>query len=150
MIWAAHHFGADHFNLLRRIPMLKLSTLLTATAAALALTSTAYAAEKTTVKAESTMEHSKNGGYDKTNAEKTTNASGTVSNEAETKLKVNDDGSAEKTTTSEHTNDPKGLMNKHTDKTVVKDTDKDGVVTRTRTRKVDGKTVYDSSSEKTK
>ena len=129
--------------------MLKLTAMLATTTAMLALASTAQAADKSTVKSETTMEQNKNGGYDKTSTSERTNASGRVASESEVKLEVDRDGESEKTTTIKHTDDPKGLMNKHTDKTVVREKNEQGKTTLERTRKVDGKTVIDSSSEVT-
>jgi hypothetical protein len=130
--------------------MLKLSAMLATTTALLSLSGTALAADKTTVNAESILEHGKNGGYKKTDSVENTNSTGTVKNESETKLKVSNDGSTEKTTTTEHSNDPKGLMNKHTEENTLKEKDKDGRITREHIQKVDGKTVYDNTSDKAK
>ena len=128
---------------------MKISTVLVTAAASLLIAGAAVAAD-TDVKAETTLDHSKNGGYDKTTTLSKSTPSGTVSDESETKLKVKDNGDSEKTTTSKHVNDPKGLLNKHTDKTTTKEKTTDGSTTVERTHKVDGKTVSNSSTEVTK
>ena len=125
---------------------MKLTTLLATTAAVMTFAGVAVAADKTSVKAETTLEQNKNGGYDKdTTVEKST-PSGSVKDESETKLKVDDNGDSEKTTTNKHVNDPKGLMNKHTSKDTTKVKTKNGTTTTEHTKKVDGNTVIDSNS----
>jgi len=131
-------------------PMTKLSAMLATTIAALALVGAATAADKTSVKAETTLEHDKNGGYEKTTSSEKVTPAGKVSSETETTLTVDDNGDSEKTSTTKHVNDPKGLLNKRTEKVVVKRKNNESGTTVERTHKIDGKTVLDSSTEVTK
>jgi hypothetical protein len=130
--------------------MKRLSAILLTTVAAFAVSGAAEASDKTSVKSQTTMEQGKNGGYDKTSSSVEVTPAGKTSAATETKLKVEDDGDSEKTTTIKHTKDPRGLMNKHTDKLTVKEKVTEDGSSVERTRKIDGKTVLDSSSEVTK
>ena len=125
--------------------MTKLTALLATTAIAFA--GAAFAADKTEVKAETSLEHSKNGGYEKTTKVEKETPSGAVKQETKVELDVKDNGDATKTATTTSVNDPKGLMNKKTSKDVVKTKVEDGVTTTERTKKVDGKTVVDTKTE---
>lgn len=121
------------------------STLL-ATAAASCLLAGAAIAADVDVTSETTIDHSKNGGYDKTTTNSKSTPAGKVSDSSETKLNVSNNGDSEKTTTVKHVNDPKGLLNKHTDKTTTTEKNTDGSTSTERTHKVDGKTVSDSTT----
>ncbi|MFM9890056.1 MAG: hypothetical protein ACKVOE_05345 [Rickettsiales bacterium] len=117
-----------------------------ATTTAMSLTTPVFAADAS-VKSETTLDHSKNGGYDKTTRAEKKTESGRVSSETETNLDVDNNGDTTKTTTTEDVNDPKGLLNKHSTKTKTKVKVEDGERSVEHTKKVDGKTVVDEKAK---
>ena len=124
---------------------MKLSTLLVSTVATFAIAGAAVASDKTSVKAETSLENKDNGGYTKETTVEKNSPSGTVKDETKVDVKVKDNGDTDKTATTEHVNDPKGLMNKHTSKTKTEQETKDGKTKTKHTKTVDGNTVENTT-----
>ena len=120
---------------------------LLAAVAGIALTSPAFAADAS-YEAETSIEKSDDGDYEKTTKEELNDTSGTTTS-VETNVDVDrdDDGAVEKTVTKEVVEDPKGLFNKT--KTTTKDTVKseDGEVKTEHLKKVNGDVVEHSKTK---
>lgn len=123
--------------------MNKIATLL-ATTAAIALAAPSFAADKTGVKSETTIERKDNGGYERNSTAEKTTAAGKVSAETNVDLSVDDNGDKERVTTTKEVNDPKGLMNRETVKTKTTETLKDGKMAVESHKTVNGKTVAET------
>lgn len=129
------------------------SILLTSTAI-LAFSASSFAADKETYQATTKIEKDTKGNYSEKNTVVKNDFDGTT-NSSEVKLDISVDskGNTEKSKTSERVSDPKGLGNKHIIKTVDTEKTKDGQVTTTHTKTVNGKNVegtkdsYKTSSE---
>lgn len=123
---------------------MRISVLLV-TASALAFSSAAYAADEK-YESKVKVEKKDDGSYKETSKTSHTDTAGTTtSSERKVDVDVDSDGSTDKTVKTETTTDPKGLMNKETEKT--KDTEKskaDGTVSTSHKKTVNGKTVEDT------
>jgi hypothetical protein len=126
---------------------MKKTFALLASVAAFSLGAPAFAAD-TAAKVETKVEQDSKGNYDeKTKTEKTDAAGTTVSTEKKVDVDVDSKGNVEKTATTKETTDPKGLMNKHTEKT--KDTvkTKHGKTVHKHKKSVNGKTTENTTTE---
>ncbi len=129
--------------------MQKLLTMLAI--AGVTLGAPAFAADKVTSETDthSKVESKSDGSYEETSKAKQVRTDASGKSSAETKVDVNVDktGEREKTTTTTQVDDPKGLFNKS--KTVTKDKvkHKDGKVTVSHKKKVNGKTTEDHTEE---
>jgi uncharacterized membrane protein len=119
------------------------TALLLASAASLALTAPAFAADKETFKSETKIEKDSKGNYEaKTETTKTDAAGTTTSMEKKVDIDVDSKGNVDKTVKTEEVVDPKGLMNKTKVKTTdTATTNADGTVDSTHKKVVNGKTV---------
>lgn len=122
-------------------------TLLLASAAAVALSAPAFAADKETYKSTTKVEHDSKGNYDAKSATTKTDAAGTTTSKEKTvEVDVDAKGNTDTTVKTEESTDPKGLMNKTKVKTT--DTEKakvDGTVDTTHKKTVNGKTVEEET-----
>ncbi|MFZ4542226.1 MAG: hypothetical protein ACOYNL_10635 [Rickettsiales bacterium] len=120
-----------------------LTTLLATTAFVVA--GSAIAADAT-YKSETTVKKSDDGSYKKESNVESKDAAGKSSATVKQEKDVDSDGDSSRTTTVEKVNDPKGLMNKKTDK--VKETVKvkDGKTKVETKHTVDGTTVEDKTA----
>lgn len=116
--------------------------ILLATTAMMALSAPSFAADKETFKSTTKIEKDAKGNYSENTSVSKTGLDGTTNTE-DTKLdiKVDANGNSDKSKTVKLITDPKGLGNKHV--IVVTDTEKskDGKVTSTHTKTVDGKNI---------
>jgi hypothetical protein len=120
---------------------MKYQALLLATVATLALTSPAFAAEEK-YETKTTVTKQDNGDYEKKELTTSTDAAGnSESLEQKVEVDVDPKGNVEKTVSTKHVSDPKGLANKHV--VEVKDSSKvkDGKLTSTHEKTVDGKNM---------
>lgn len=114
------------------------------TASAMTFT-TAYAAdEKYDSKVK--IEKKEDGSYKETTKTSHTDTAGTTTSaERKVDVDVNSDGTTDKTVKTEVSTDPKGLMNKETEKTKdMEKTKSDGTVESSHKKTVNGKTVEDT------
>lgn len=117
------------------------SILLTSTAI-LAFSSAAFAADKESYQSTTKIEKDSSGNYSEKNTITKTDPDGTTnSSEKNLNIEVDSKGNASKSKTSERITDPKGLGNKRVVKIVDTEKTKDGQVTTTHTKTIDGKNV---------
>ena len=125
------------------------SVLLLAAVVSLTITAPAFAADDTeSTKASTKVEGDSNGNYTKKTNYEHTDAAGTTSTDnTKVKVKTNSKGDVTKTYETDSSNDPKGLMNKTTDKstTTVKE-NADGTSSYKHKEKVNGKTVEEENT----
>jgi hypothetical protein len=126
---------------------MKTAMLLT-TAAALALSAPAFAAEKEKYESKTKIESDAKGNYDAKVKSEKTDMDGTTSKfQKKVDVDVDSKGNTDTTVKTEESRDPKGLMNKSTVKTTDSEKMKsDGTVETEHKKTVDGKTVEDSKS----
>lgn len=122
--------------------------MLLASAAALAFTAPAFAADKETFKSETKVEKDGKGNYEAKTETKATDAAGTTTTaEKKVDVDVDSDGSKETTVESKATVDPKGLGNKETVKIKnTAETKADGTTETSHKKTVNGKTVEDEKT----
>ena len=121
---------------------MKLKSILLLSTAAFALSSHAYAGDKETYKTDTSIEKDSAGNYsEKTNTTKTELDGTTHMSEKKMVVSVDTKGNTDKSTATKTVSDPKGLGNKHV--TTIEDTEstKDGEVTTTHAKTINGKTV---------
>ena len=120
-------------------------SLMLVTASAMAFSVSAYAADEK-FESKVKIEKKDDGSYKETSKTSNTDAAGTtMSAERKVDVDVDSDGTMDKTVKTQVVTDPKGLMNKETEKT--KDTEKlkaDGTVETTHKKTVNGKKVEDT------
>ncbi|MBY0406565.1 MAG: hypothetical protein K2Q01_02645 [Rickettsiales bacterium] len=123
-------------------------SLLLVTASALAFTAPAFAADEK-IESKVTIEKDDDGEYKETAKTSHTDTAGTkTTSERKVEVDVSDDGSVEKTVKTKQVTDPKGLMNKDTEKSkTVEKTSADGTVETSTKKTMNGKTVEDSSTK---
>jgi len=116
------------------------TTILLASVAAFALGAPAFAADES-IKTETKIEKDSKGNYDEKDKTVTKDASGKTTDKKTVDVDVDAKGNTDKTVTTKHVVST-GLFNKD-DKVTTKDTEKtkDGQVTTTHEKKVDGTTV---------
>ena len=95
---------------------MKTRTQLLATIAALAISSPAFAADKTTYESKTKVESDSRGNYNEESKTKRTNASGSMTYKEKVNVDVHSNGDVDNTAQTETISDPKGLMNKHSTK----------------------------------
>jgi len=134
-----------------------IKSILLATAAVFTLSTAAYAVDKESYQATTKIEKDSDGNYTENNLVTKTEANGTTnSSEKNLTIAVDSKGNVDKSTSTEDIHKPKGFGNKHV--TMTKDTEKskDGEVTTTHEKTVNGKNVegttdhYKTSSKVTK
>ena len=121
---------------------MNIKSILLASTAAFALSATAFAADKESYQSTTKIEKDSNGNYSEKDMVTKTDANGaTKSSEKKLSNKVDAKGNSDKSKTTEFVTDPKGLGNKRV--VTVKDTEttKDGQVSTTHKKTVDGKNV---------
>lgn len=117
--------------------------VLLSTVAAITLSGSAFAAEKTTYESKTNVERDSKGNYNEERKTEKTNAAGTTTiTKEKVEVDVHGNGDVDNTVKSEKTTDPKGLMNKRSTKTTdTQDVKHDGSSKNTHKKVVDGKTV---------
>ncbi len=119
-----------------------MKSILLLSTAAFAMSSPAFAANKETYKTETKIEKDTAGNYsEKSKTSKTETDGTTYSSEKNVAIGVDAKGNTDKSTTTKHVSDPKGLGNKHIITTSDTEKTKDGEVTTTHEKTVNGKTV---------
>ena len=119
-----------------------MKSILLATTAIFALSTSAYAADKESYQETTKIEKDSDGNYKEKDLVKKTDIDGTnYSSEKNLKIKVDSKGNINKSRTLEYVTDPKGLGNKHV--VMIKDTEDtvDGAVTTAHEKTVNGKNI---------
>jgi hypothetical protein len=119
-----------------------MKSILLASTAIIALSAPAYAADKETYQSGTKIEKDSDGNYSEKATVTKTDADGTTtSSEKNLSVEVDTKGNIDKTRTTEKVSDPQGLGNKHIITTTDTEKTKDGMVTTTHTKTVNGKNV---------
>lgn len=121
---------------------MSIKTILLASTAIIALSASAFAADKETYESTTKIEKDAAGNYSEKNTVTKTDTDNTTNrSERNLSIQVDAKGNIEKSKTTEQTSDPKGLGNKHI--VITKDTEKtkDGQVTTTHEKTINGKNV---------
>ena len=119
-----------------------IKSILLLSTAAFALSTPAFAANKETYKTETKIEKDTAGNYsEKTKTSKTETDGTTYMSEKDLSIKADAKGNTDKSTTTKTVADPKGMGNKHIVTTEDTEKTKDGEVTTTHGKTVNGKTV---------
>ena len=121
---------------------MKIRNILLASTAIIAFSAPSFAADKETYQSTTKIERDAKGNYnEKTMVTKTDLDGTTNSSEVKLDISVDSKGNTDKTKTAERISDPKGLGNKHVVKVVDTEKTKDGQVSITHTKTVNGKNV---------
>jgi hypothetical protein len=124
-----------------------IKAILLVSTAFLAISATAFAADKETYQADTKIEKDSDGNYTETNKTVKTDVDGTInSSERNLTVAVDAKGNIDKSRTTKHVTDPKGLGNKHVTTTKDTETTKYGQVTSTHAKTVNGKSVEGSET----
>ena len=131
---------------------MKHSFILAAAVIGLTPAGAAFAEEKTTSESQTktTVEKDTDGNYHRKQVRSTKNTDTegtTVSTETKTEIDSKSNGDGEKTVTTKTSTDPKGLLNKSTTTTQDSVKYKNGSVEKAHKRKVDGKTIEETTEE---
>ena len=119
-----------------------MKSILLASTAVFALSATAFAVEKETYQSNTKIEKDYDGNYSEKDTVTKTDAEGTTnSSEKKLSVAVDSNGNTDKSTTTKTITDPKGLGNKHVVTTTDTEKTKDGQVTTTHAKTVNGKNV---------
>jgi len=122
--------------------MINAKSILLASVAVVALSATASAADKETYKSTTTIEKSSDGSYSEKDYVTKTDVNGTTtSSEKKLSVEVDAKGNTNKSRTIKNVVDPKGLGNKHVVEISDTEKTKDGQVTTTHKKTVNGKNV---------
>src|SRR5665213_2550566 len=121
---------------------MNMKSILLASTAIIALSAGAFGADKESYQSSTKNERDSSGNYNEKDTVTRTGADGTT-NSAEKNLNVavDSDGNTDKSTTTERVSDSKGFGNKHVVMTSDTEKTKDGQVTTTHARTVDGKNM---------
>ena len=127
---------------------MRILSLLCITAATLAFTAPVMAADEK-IETKVSIEKDDDGEYKETSKSTHTDTAGTkTTSKRKVEVDVEDDGSVEKVVKTEKVTDPKGLMNKETQKTeTTEKTNADGTVETNHKKTVNGKTVEDTTTK---
>lgn len=121
---------------------MNIKSILLASTAILALSAPAFAADKEIYQSTTKVERDATGNYEEKETISKTDLDGTTtSSEKKLTIDVDANGNVEKSKTTELVTDPKGLGNKHIVKVTDTEKTKDGMVTTTHTKTVNGKNV---------
>jgi hypothetical protein len=121
---------------------MKMKSILLASTALLALSANAFAADKETYQSDIRIEKDSAGNYtDEETVTRTGIDKTTVKSEKKISISVDDKGNIDKSKTIKMVTDPKGLGNEHVVTTTDTETTKDGQVTTTHKKTVNGKNV---------
>jgi hypothetical protein len=119
-----------------------MKSILLTSAAILAFSTSAFASDKETYQSGTKIEKDSDGNYSEKATVTKTDADGTTtSSEKNLSVEVDAKGNIDKTRTTERVSDPQGLGNKHVITTTDTEKTKDGMVTTTHAKTVNGKNV---------